>query len=125
MNNKIKLITDAAADLLQKDYSNIDIVDFFIYDATNDKEVAVSEVDELYKEMLNNPQKHFKTACPTIDTYYQKFVENDKNGYATICVCITSSFSGSYNSAVMAKMQALESNPQAKTHEEIQHYKDY
>lgn len=113
MTNKIKLIADAACDLMQNDYKDIDIVDFLIYDATNDEEVNAKCVDELYQEMMHS-EKIYKTACPTIDTYYQKFVENEKNGYATICVCITSKFSGSYNSATIAKMQALESYPNAK-----------
>lgn len=114
MENKIKLISDAACDLLPKEYKDIDIVNFFIYDASIDKEVQSKHVDEIYHEMITDDSKIFKTACPTIDTYYQKFVENEKNGYASICVCITSKFSGSYNSATMAKMQAMEEHPNAK-----------
>ncbi len=113
MENKIKLITDAASDILHKDYKDIDVVDFFIYDATSDKEVNAKNVDELYKAMIEEG-KVFKTACPTIDTYYQKFMENFKSGYATICVCISSKFSGSFNSASVAKMQVLESHPNAE-----------
>lgn len=111
---KIKLISDAACDLNASDYKDIDFVDFFIYDASNDKEVNSKHVDEIYSAMLKNSNRIFKTACPTIDTYYQKFVENEKNGYASICVCITSKFSGSYNSATMAKMQAMEEYPNAR-----------
>lgn len=112
--NKIRLITDAASDILKNEFKDIEVVDFYIYDATDNKELEVQSADELYREMEENPDKHFKTACPTIDTYYQLFKKNAEDGFATICVCITSKFSGSYNSAVMAKKELMETHPDAK-----------
>ena len=111
---KIKLIVDSASDLTQEEYDNFNIekINFTVSDNI-DETSRVVDTDELYAEMLANPKRRFKTACPSPMDYCEAFEKAYKDGMDVICVTITSKFSGSYNSAMTAKNMCLEKYPDA------------
>jgi len=115
MKNKLKIVTDGASDLSEEYLNTHDItnIPFYITDNSNDQPYLM-DVDELYEEMLKNPNKMFKTACPSPDAYYNVFKENVDKGFAVLCVCISKELSGSFNSATIAKNMILEEKPDAQ-----------
>lgn len=114
MKDKICLVSDGASDVTVADAKKrgIILVPFFVIDVERGEDLLLN-ADELYAMMLANPQKKFKTGCPSVDTYYQIFNENVKQGKKVICVCITNAFSGSFSSATTAKNMVLEKHPEA------------
>ncbi len=64
--------------------------------------------------MVNNPSVFPKTSMPSVQDYLDVFEPVIKAGEAIVCICITTKFSGSYNSAVNAKNMILEDYPDAK-----------
>lgn len=64
--------------------------------------------------MVNNPSVFPKTSMPSVQDYLDVFEPVIKAGQAIVCICITTKFSGSYNSAVNAKNMILEDYPDAK-----------
>ena len=61
-----------------------------------------------------NPKVFPKTSLPSVADYGRAMYEYVEKGIDVICVCLTSKFSGSYNSAVNARELLLEQYPQAK-----------
>jgi len=115
MINKIKIITDGASDL-PEDYlkaQDITNIPFYINDGMGGEDKFITST-QLYKEMLENPNKMFKTACPAPETYYNEFKKNVDKGYSVFCICISKELSGSFNSANIAKNMLLEENPKAQ-----------
>ena len=51
---------------------------------------------------------------PSVPDYVDVFTPIIQEGKAIICICITTKFSGSYQSAMNAKQMLLESFPDAK-----------
>ena len=93
-----KIIADGACDLYGEnaDKIGVQIVPFYVAFEENvyKKEGAEIEVRHFYKEMVENPTVFPKTSV--------------------LCICITTKFSGSYNSAVNARNMLLEDYPDAK-----------
>lgn len=109
---KIKLISDGASDLDTQNIKKYDIgvIPFWI----NYEEVSkLLSSDELYEMMKNNPKMHFKTACPSIDDFGLEFEKAIKNKQEVLCVCISSKFSGSYETALLAKKSVIQKYPDA------------
>lgn len=72
------------------------------------------QVRDFYEKMVNESNLNPKTTLPSVADYEDVFEEQIKAGNSIICVCITSKFSGSYNSASVAKENCLEKYPNAK-----------
>lgn len=113
-----KIISDGSCDLSMDlvEKLNISTVPFYITTdgITHQKEMVELGVRDFYQFMIDNPKIFPKTSMPAIQDYYDKFEPLVKQGIDIICICITTKFSGSYNSAMNAKNMILEDYPEAK-----------
>lgn len=113
-----QIITDGSCDLspeIAKD-NNIRVVPFYVsFDGMNyKKEIEEVDVRDFYQQMVDHEDVFPKTSLPSIDDYVQAFTPYVKDGVDIICICITTKFSGSFNSASTAKEILLEEYPDAK-----------
>lgn len=112
-----QIISDSACDLLPsfQEANQIMTVPFYVsFDKkTYYKEGVAFNHDAFYKKM---DEEHAipVSSLPSISDYMDAFLPHIKQQIPIICICITSKFSGSYNSACNAKNQLLESYPDAK-----------
>lgn len=116
--NNYVIVSDSSCDLpdeLIKE-NNIKVVPFYVSLDGNDylKERVNLQVRDFYEKMVNESNLNPKTTLPSVADYEDVFEEQIKAGNSIICVCITSKFSGSYNSASVAKENCLEKYPNAK-----------
>lgn len=113
-----KIITDGSCDLAANlvDQLKVDVVPFYIStDGINhQKEIIELGIREFYQFMVDNPKVFPKTSMPSIQDYLDVFEPQIKIGIDIICICITTKFSGSFNSAMNAKNMLLEDYPEAK-----------
>ena len=117
-DNNYVIVSDSSCDLpdeLIKE-NNIKVVPFYVSLDGNDylKERVNLQVRDFYEKMGNESNLNPKTTLPSVADYEDVFEEQIKAGNSIICVCITSKFSGSYNSASVAKENCLEKYPNAK-----------
>lgn len=77
------------------------------------KEKIELDVREFYQYIVDNPTIFPKTSLPSASDYIDAFEPIIKNGDDILCICITTKFSGSYNSATNAKDILLETYPNA------------
>ena len=113
-----QIISDSSCDLepaLCEKY-NIQVVPFYIsFDEENYyKEREEIDIREVYQRMVDEPKKYPKTSLPSVQNYLDAFMPNVEAGKAIICMCLTTSLSGSYNSACNAKEIICEEHPEAK-----------
>lgn len=112
-----QIISDSSCDLPIETVKekNIHVVPFYIsFDEENYfKENEEIAVHEFYQKMVDNPDVFPKTSLPSIEDYVDAFLPYAKEGTDIICICITTKFSGSYNSAMTAKDIILEDYPDA------------
>ncbi|MCR5701627.1 MAG: DegV family protein [Lachnospiraceae bacterium] len=113
-----QIITDSSCDISKElvEEKGLHVVPFYVsFDNENYyKENVEIEVREFYQRMIDNPDVFPKTSLPSVDDYIQAFTQYVKEGKDIICICITTKFSGSYNSASTAKDVLLEEYPDAK-----------
>lgn len=117
-DNNYVIVSDSSCDLpdeLIKE-NNIKVVPFYVSLDGNDylKERVNLQVRDFYEKMVNESNLNPKTTLPSVADYEDVFEEQIRAGNSIICVCITSKFSGSYNSASVAKENCLEKYPNAK-----------
>lgn len=113
-----QIISDSSCDLppeLVKE-KNIHVVPFYISFDQNEyfKENEEIKIHDFYQKMIDNKDVFPKTSLPSIEDYVNAFTPYVKEGTDIICICITTKFSGSYNSASTAKNIILEDYPDAK-----------
>ncbi len=113
-----QIISDSSCDLeadLKEKY-NIEVVPFFVsFDGEKYyKEIEEIAIRDVYEKMVSNPKQYPKTSLPSVQNYVDTFLPHVKAGRAVICICITTTLSGSYNSAVNAKEIICEDYPGAK-----------
>ena len=112
-----KIIADGACDLYGEnaDKIGVKIVPFYVSfdESTYKKEGEEVGIREFYKEMVDNSTVFPKTSMPSVQDYIDVFEPVIKAGKAVLCICITTKFSGSYNSAVNAKNMLMEDYPEA------------
>jgi len=112
-----RIVSDGACDLLDEyvEKHNICIVPFYVtFDGEKYyKEGLEVEHNEFYERMI---KEHIipKSSLPSVGDYFDVFEPIIKNGESIICICITTKFSGSYNSATTARDEILEKYPQAQ-----------
>ncbi len=101
------IVSDGSCDLSEQliKENEIIVVPFYVsLDGSNYlKENVELDVREFYKFLVDNPGKYPKTSLPTTGDYEKVFTKILEEGKDIICACITTKFSGSYNSAMMAK----------------------
>lgn len=111
-----QIFSDSSCDLsieLAKAY-NIRVIPYYI---TFDKEHYYKEHEEISNEEFYEKLtgKVFpKTSLPSVQDYINAFREAIEAGQDVLCFCLTAKFSGSYQSAVNAKLMLEEDYPDAK-----------
>ena len=113
-----KVITDGSCDLSDElvAKNDIEVVPFYVSmdEKTYLKEKKEIGVLDFYKQMVDNPNIFPKTSMPTVNDFYEVFEKYAEAGMDMICICITTKFSGSYNSASSAKEDILKNYPNVK-----------
>ena len=118
IKEKFQIISDSSCDLppeltVEK---NIKVVPFYVSfdDEHYEKEIEEIKIRDFYQKMVDNPKVFPKTSMPAVQDYIDAFEPYAKDGQAVICICISTKFSGSYQSAMTAKEMVLEDFPQAR-----------
>lgn len=118
MENSYQIISDSSCDLTLEiaEKNNIMIVPFYVsFDEVNYKrEIEDIKVRDFYQQMVDNPKVFPKSSLPSIQDYVDAFELYAKENIPIICICITTKFSGSYQSANNAKDIILEQYPDEK-----------
>lgn len=106
-----QIVSDGACDLLPEyqEQHNVKVVPFYVAFEGEEyvKEGEGIDHDEFYRRMSENHEIP-KSSLPSSADYIEAFLPYVKKGIPIICICITAKFSGSYNSACIAKKQLLE-----------------
>ena len=105
-----KIVSDSSSNLLKTDLVPFSSVPLKVITATNEY-IDDSNLD--VQKMVSDLEKYkgtSKTACPNVDEWFKAFEDYDN----IFCVTITSSLSGSYNSACIALEDYLQKNPGKK-----------
>lgn len=113
-----QIMSDGACDLtmdLREKY-NIQVVPFYVsFDENNYyKEIDEIGIREVYERMVSDPKTYPKTSLPSVQNYVDAFMPHVEAGRGVICFTITTSLSGSYNSAINAKEIIEEDYPDAR-----------
>ena len=113
-----KIITDGSCNLSTERAQELDVLVVPFYVSTDginhQKEIVELGIRDFYQFMIDNPKVFPKTSMPSIQDYLDVFEPIIKNEVDIICICITTKFSGSYNSAMNAKNMLLDKYPDAK-----------
>lgn len=118
MQKKVQIVSDGSLDLPQEltREKDIEVVPFYVsFDSeTYKKEVVEIGIRDFYQEMVDHPNVFPKSSMPSVDDFYHVFEKSAKENIPVICICITKKFSGSLQSATVAKGMIEEKYPQAK-----------
>lgn len=113
-----RIVTDGSCDLppelcREKD---IDVVPFYVSFGSEDyqKEIVDMPIRTFYDKMVADPATFPKSSMPSVQDYADVFKPIVAEGKAVICICITTKFSGSYQSAMNARAMLMESYPDAR-----------
>lgn len=113
-----QIITDGSCDLGREipEETGIKVVPFYVtFDGRNyKKEIEELGVREFYQEMVDHPKQFPKSSLPSVQDYVEAFTPYVKEGKDIICLCITTKFSGSYNSAKTAAELLKEEYPSVR-----------
>lgn len=114
----IKIISDSSCDidLATAKKLDLEIVPFYVsFNGTDySKELFDISTRDFYQKMVDNPKCFPKSSLPSIQDYSEIFEKYAKENMDIICVCITTKFSGSYNSALNASEIIKEKYPNIK-----------
>ncbi len=111
------IVSDSSCDLTKSyvEENNINIVPFSIsFDSKNYLKENVDIDTKTFYERLENGETSVKTSLPSIQDYLDVFIPLLKEGKDIVCLCLSSKFSGSYQSAVNAATIAEDDFPEAK-----------
>ncbi len=118
MQKKVQIVSDGSLDLPQEltEEKDIEVVPFYVsFDSeTYKKEIIEIGIRDFYQEMVDHPDVFPKSSMPSVDDFYHVFEKSAKENIPVICICITKKFSGSLQSATVAKGMIEEKYPQAK-----------
>lgn len=118
MQKKVQIVSDGSLDLPQEitDAHDIEVVPFYVSfnGETYQKEIEEIGIREFYQEMVDHPDVFPKSSMPSVDDFYQIFVKSAKENIPVICICITTKFSGSLQSATVAKEMVKDEYPEAR-----------
>ena len=118
MQKKVQIVSDGSLDLPQEltEEKDIEVVPFYVsFDSeTYKKEIIEIGIRDFYQEMVDHPDVFPKSSMPSVDDFYHVFEKSAKENIPVICICFTKKFSGSLQSATVAKGMIEEKYPQAK-----------
>ncbi len=113
-----QIITDGSCDLGQEipQKTGLKVVPFYVtFDGENyKKEMEEISVRDFYQEMVDHPDQFPKSSLPSVQDYVEAFTPYAREGTDILCLCITTKFSGSYNSAKTAAELLAEDFPTVK-----------
>jgi len=113
-----RIVTDGSCDLPPElcREKEVDVVPFYVsFDSEHyQKEIVDMPIRKFYEEMVADPTTFPKSSMPSVQDYVDVFKPMIEDGKAIICICITTKFSGSYQSAMNAKAMLLETYPDAR-----------
>lgn len=113
-----QIITDGSCDLGQEipQKTRLKVVPFYVtFDGENyKKEMEEISVRDFYQEMVDHPDQFPKSSLPSVQDYVEAFTPYAREGTDILCLCITTKFSGSYNSAKTAAELLAEDFPTVK-----------
>lgn len=116
--NNIKIISDGSCDLTKEIIAKNDIYVVPFYVTLDGEHYLKEEIDisvrSFYQQMVDRKDMFPKTSLPSVQDYVDAFKPFILEGKEIVCICISSKFSGSYNSAFNAKTILLEKYPDAK-----------
>lgn len=105
---------DLPSDLVQE--KNITVVPFYVSfdDEHYQKEIVEIGIRDFYQQMVDRKGVYPKSSMPSVQDYVDVFLPLAEEGIPAICICITTKFSGSYQSASNAAQIVKEEYPDAK-----------
>ncbi len=113
-----QIITDGSCDLGQEipQKTGIKVVPFYVtFDGSNyKKEIEEISIRDFYQQMVDHPDQFPKSSLPAVQDFVEAFTPYAREGKDIICLCITTKFSGSYNSAKTAADLLAEDYPTVK-----------
>lgn len=113
-----QIITDGSCDLGEERarQAGVRVVPFYVtFDGQSyQKEIEEISVREFYQEMVDHPDTFPKSSLPSVQDYVEAFTPYAREGKDIICLCITTKFSGSYNSAKTAADLLAEEYPRIR-----------
>ena len=118
MREVFHVISDGSCDLPDAYVAenNVTVVPFYV--AFNDgvyfKEKQGMSIREFYQKMVDEPKNFPKSSTPSVQDYVDAFTPYVEEGTPVICICISSKFSGSEQSARIARQMILEDRPEAQ-----------
>ena len=117
MKKQFALISDSSCDLPQElaKEKEVRVVPFYVtFDGEQYfKEGVEMSGEEFYERAIGDPKTIPKTSMPSIQDFADAFIPFVKNGEKVVCICISTKFSGSYDSARNARELVLEEYPDA------------
>ncbi len=113
-----RIVSDGSCDLPPElcREKEVTVVPFYVsFDSEHYmREIADMPIRKFYEQMVADPTTFPKSSMPSVQDYVDVFEPIVKEGNAVICICITTKFSGSFQSAMNAKEMVLESWPDAR-----------
>jgi DegV family protein with EDD domain len=113
-----RIVSDGSCDLPPElcREKGVTVVPFYVsFDSEHYmREIADMPIRKFYEQMVADPTTFPKSSMPSVQDYVDVFEPIVKEGNAVICICITTKFSGSFQSAMNAKEMVLESWPDAR-----------
>ena len=113
-----QIIADSACDLTPQQAAelNVQIIPFYasMDGDTYYKEGVELPIRELYRFMVENPDRVPKTSLPSLDDYRSAFEPHILAGVPVLCLCFTGKMSGSVSSARNAAEILLDEHPNAQ-----------
>lgn len=118
MSEVYHIISDGSCDLPSElvQEKNITVVPFYVSfdDEHYQKEIVEIGIRDFYQQMVDRKGVYPKSSMPSVQDYVDVFLPLAEEGIPAICICITTKFSGSYQSASNAAEIVKEEYPDAK-----------
>lgn len=112
--NTYKIIADTSCDIPEATLNALDVT-YVSFHVSFDQKTYLKELQDITSEAFYdkiNAEKLFpKTSLPSVQDYMDAMELHLKNGQDVLCMCLSSKFSGSFQSAVNARNILSESYP--------------
>lgn len=113
-----QIISDGSCDLGTETAAaqQIQIVPFYVAFEEEQylKEIEEMPVRDFYQKMVEDSRRFPKSSLPSVQDFLDAFTLCLEQGKDVICICITTKFSGSYNSAMNAAQMLANKYPDRK-----------